>query len=507
MEDFDNFYDIENVEINNCIVRLQKRYIRDAENPLEYYSDEEFRKRFRFKKVSVRDILLPIIAQDLEKPTMRGLPISPMMQLLIALRFYATNSFQIVHGDLRKYEVQSSVSRIIRRVSILFARYLDEYVNFPQRRNDLVENIRLFHNMIHFPNVSARYPGSTHDSRIYNRSAVRGRFYRNGIPGLLLGDNGYACSHKLLTPFLVPQNIHEINYNAAHNTTRNRVERLFGIWKRRFYCLYFTDIVMQDFEPKALQDLSISSFYVRYVDDIALAYDASHIDTLVNTFNSFHTRLKFTTEIGGDKLNFLDVKQTFSGRYLNYFSRHPLCQIVGLIYRVLSLSYPFYHHENSELIIKILLNSGYHRHLEWTADGNEIKNMLSNKFKQWNDQCNTPKDKTTDNNEDKINHRFFTIPFISFLSEKIKKFFLIDSLVRMAYRGINNLRGFIRGHKDVRPKLSHTYFVYKIDCRDCEASYVGQTDRCLKTRINEHRNHINWNTTQHSVITEHRISH
>ena len=25
--------------------------------------------------------------------------------------------------------------------------------------------------------------------------------------------------------------------------------------------------------------------------------------------------------------------------------------------------------------------------------------------------------------------------------------------------------------------------------------------------VNEHKNHINWNTTQHSVITEHRISH
>ena len=34
-----------------------------------------------------------------------------------------------------------------------------------------------------------------------------------------------------------------------------------------------------------------------------------------------------------------------------------------------------------------------------------------------------------------------------------------------------------------------------------------QTDKCLKTRINEHRNYINWNTTQHSVIIEHRISH
>ena len=61
----------------------------------------------------------------------------------------------------------------------------------------------------------------------------------------------------------------------------------------------------------------------------------------------------------------------------------------------------------------------------------------------------------------------------------------------MAYKEINNIRGFIRGHKDVYPKLSHTGVVYKIDCRDCEASYVGRTGRCLKTRINEYKNHIN----------------
>jgi len=29
----------------------------------------------------------------------------------------------------------------------------------------------------------------------------------------------------------------------------------------------------------------------------------------------------------------------------------------------------------------------------------------------------------------------------------------------------------LEGHKDVRSKLSHTDVVYKIDCRDCEASY------------------------------------
>ena len=50
MEDFDNFYN----DIGNDIfvMQLQKRYIRDVKNLFEYYSNEEFRKRFRFKKVT-----------------------------------------------------------------------------------------------------------------------------------------------------------------------------------------------------------------------------------------------------------------------------------------------------------------------------------------------------------------------------------------------------------------------------------------------------------------------
>ena len=81
----------------------------------------------------------------------------------------------------------------------------------------------------------------------------------------------------------------------------------------------------------------------------------------------------------------------------------------------------------------------------------EIKNRLSKKFKQWNDQDNTPTDKSTNNNENKIN-KFFTIPlYITFIGE-IKNFFKKDSLIHMAYKGINNLRGFIRGQKDVRSK-------------------------------------------------------
>jgi len=47
--------------------------------------------------------------------------------------------------------------------------------------------------------------------------------------------------------------------------------------------------------------------------------------------------------------------------------------------------------------------------------------------------------------------------------------------------------------------------VYKLNCNNCEATFVDQTKRQLKTRIAEHRNYIKINTSTHSVITDHRI--
>jgi len=61
-------------------------------------------------------------------------------------------------------------------------------------------------------------------------------------------------------------------------------------------------------------------------------------------------------------------------------------------------------------------------------------------------------------------------------------------------------------HKDKLPSLSRPNVVYKIECSNCEASYVGQTKRTLNTRVSEHRGHIKRNSTQPSVITDHRIA-
>ena len=48
--------------------------------------------------------------------------------------------------------------------------------------------------------------------------------------------------------------------------------------------------------------------------------------------------------------------------------------------------------------------------------------------------------------------------------------------------------------------------MYQIECKNCEANYIGQTKRALKTRIKEHKNNINTtDPDKHSVITLHRL--
>ncbi|XP_018405650.1 PREDICTED: uncharacterized protein LOC108782002, partial [Cyphomyrmex costatus] len=68
------------------------------------------------------------------------------------------------------------------------------------------------------------------------------------------------------------------------------------------------DLVMRRLESLALLSFNRElPFYYRYVDDVCLAVDVSDINLLLRNFNEFHPRLQFTVEIGGDRLEFLDV--------------------------------------------------------------------------------------------------------------------------------------------------------------------------------------------------------
>ena len=77
----------------------------------------------------------------------------------------------------------------------------------------------------------------------------------------------------------------------------------------------------------------------------------------------------------------------------------------------------------------------------------------------------------------------------------------------IGYRVLNKLTGFIKRHKDKTTVDSSNNVVYKICCKDCDASYVGQTKRQLKTRLNEHIKNGNSNSAKHTVITEHALEY
>ncbi|KYQ46309.1 hypothetical protein ALC60_14731 [Trachymyrmex zeteki] len=75
--------------------RLPKRYIRDVRNPFEWWSDDEFIKRYRFRKKSVIHYILPRIEEPLRKASRRGLPI-----LKIVIIIHQSNEILYMQREL-----------------------------------------------------------------------------------------------------------------------------------------------------------------------------------------------------------------------------------------------------------------------------------------------------------------------------------------------------------------------------------------------------------------------
>ncbi|CAN7943386.1 unnamed protein product, partial [Ixodes pacificus] len=279
--------------------RVPRPTIRDRENPMERYNDGQFLARYRFTKGTVRELLGMLPLQT--STDCRGLPLTPMPQLLVTLRFYGAGTFQVVTGDLVNVS-QPTVCRAVGVVTQLIAKHLfRDLVHFPSAAqfNTLMldffalakfpgvtgcincthvrikspggDDAEVFRNrkgvfsinvqavtgpQLQFYDVVVSWPGSVHDSRIFDNSRVRVLYEERRVPGVLLGDMDYACFFFLMTsladhgPANTPRGRQTIRYQKAHIKTRNSVERAFGIWKRRFPCL---DMKLQHKPRRAVQ--------------------------------------------------------------------------------------------------------------------------------------------------------------------------------------------------------------------------------------------------------------
>uniref|UniRef100_A0A915EIT5 DDE Tnp4 domain-containing protein n=1 Tax=Ditylenchus dipsaci TaxID=166011 RepID=A0A915EIT5_9BILA len=249
--------------------------------------DAQFKERFRFTKSEVEKLLQlvgPLIVTQRE-----GLHIiPPWNRLLVALRFYASNSLLNILGDAEGPD-KASICRIIKHVTCMLNKVLNDQIGWPSteagcRRiardffgkcakgmpnicgaidGTLVkvvapkkfEHVYVDRHHNHSLNATAvvdcskrflyftcSWPGSVHDARVLRNSSLKERFdsgYRPFKDAVILGDSAYPTNDWLLAmkAACAPE---DSNFYDSFAKTRVAVEQHFGVWKNRFRCLQET---------------------------------------------------------------------------------------------------------------------------------------------------------------------------------------------------------------------------------------------------------------------------
>ena len=91
--------------------------------------------------------------------------------------------------------------------------------------------------------------------------------------GILLGDGGYPCLPYLLTPYSEPGTEAEEAFNGALNSTRARIEMVFGQLKSRFGAQQFSGCIGQP-------QIQITAFKIQYCPDNLTVWNAFLLQSL-----------------------------------------------------------------------------------------------------------------------------------------------------------------------------------------------------------------------------------
>lgn len=255
------------------------RKIKPRINYIEILDEVDFKNRFRISKNSFM-ILLERIENQIRQNTDCNDAIPPIIQLLVALRFYATGSYLQIIGDFCGISI-SSTQRIVYRVSCAIATLRQEFIKLPLLPEEIRQNEEEFYQTAKFIraigcmdcthikiqsygkkeselyrnrkgwfsfnvqvvvnakleiiDIVARWPGSTHDSTIFNHSRIKSLFEAGTFgDSVLIADSGYPNLSYIMCPLQSPTTAAEHLYNEAQIRTRSKIERFFGIWKRTF---------------------------------------------------------------------------------------------------------------------------------------------------------------------------------------------------------------------------------------------------------------------------------
>jgi predicted GIY-YIG superfamily endonuclease len=108
--------------------------------------------------------------------------------------------------------------------------------------------------------------------------------------------------------------------------------------------------------------------------------------------------------------------------------------------------------------------------------------------------------------------KFLSLPYINEKSEKVTqhmsklvdKYFQKTKLV-IAFKAPRELGHSFPFKDKVSESKSQSLVVYQINCKNCEASYIGKTERICNIRFEEHKKDANSALFRHKLETNHEI--
>lgn len=270
------------ITVLDCDLLLYGRGHRTLDRfKLHDVSDEDLMSMYGFPREFIY-YLVELLGPSLSRPTQRSRAISPETQILAALGFYTSGSFQTRMGDAIGIS-QASMSRCVANVTEALMERASQFIHFPadeasvQALKDefyglagmpgVVGVVDCIHVAIKAPNaedlsyvnhkglhslnclmvcdirgtlmtVETNWPGSLHDCAVLQQSSLGSRFEAGMLKdSWLLGDSSFFLRTWLMTPLPLPKTPAEDRYNLAHSATHSVMEKTLRMLCSRFRCL------------------------------------------------------------------------------------------------------------------------------------------------------------------------------------------------------------------------------------------------------------------------------
>ncbi len=256
------------------------------------------------------------------------------------------------------------------------------------------------------------------------------------------------------------------------------------------------NLFMEAFEEKALKSAVLSPrLWVRYVDDtfVLWQHGADELEKFLQYLNNQHHSIQFTMEKESEsKIPFLDVrverkegkistevyrKRTHTDLYINFASHHHPHTKTGIIACLRDRAENICDGKNvrseKQHLVKVFQANGYPKSM--------ICRQLYRHRRAWPQQG----EQEVDEEKPKV----IILPYLHRLLEHIQRICRHIG-IRAVFKTHGTLRELLTKVKTPQPDLMKKGVVYRVQCMDCDGSYIGERGRSLRKRLGEHKSAV-----------------